>query len=72
MGEVELTGQVTARLVSPPAQYLPATQRLHGLVPDTVPVPRYPGLQRQPFCTPVRTGEWVLRGHALEAVPAHQ
>ena len=67
---MEFSGQVVARLVSPPGQYLPASHTLHGVVPDTVPDPRYPGLHLQSFWTPESAGECVLVGQPVMDVPA--
>jgi hypothetical protein len=69
--EVKFTGQEIMRSEFPPAQYDPLVQMGHGLVPDLVPLPKYPGAQRHWFWVVESAELRVLLGQRLLAPAMH-
>ena len=59
-------------LAFPPAQYDPARQIAHGLVPVREPLPKYPCWHRQLFWEGDNALEIVLRGHWFWTPALHQ
>lgn len=71
--EVKFAGHETEMLLLPPAQYDPARQIEHGLVPDLDPSPLYPAWHKHAFWDTDCGVDTVFRGHWFwMLLPEHQ
>ena len=69
---MKFPGHVVVVFAFPPAQYDPATQIAHGLVPVREPSPKYPGWHRQLFWDGDMITDTVFSGHWFCTPALHQ